>query len=170
MTLQKRSCFFLFIDTAAAVALFSFFLKKYLKTLKFQRLYGIINLQFKDLQFSIWKKVNWGRRNCKFTVSAERITDFFLLIERKKRAFPDSPYLLSIEISIRSFRFPQEIARVSTLQQRCQDRRKLLAEISLQQTRKCCAMSCLILSHLVNSATAPLGRNVGISTFKREKL
>ena len=164
MTLQKRSCFFLFIDTAAAVALFSFFSWKMLEVVEISTIiwYNFIRNCDKPKKWQLlsilWLRI--GKSYNKVTMWCPLLGAF---TQRKKRAFPDSPYLLSIEISIRSFRFPQEIARVSTLQQRCQDRRKLLTEISLQQTRKCCAMSCLILSHLVNSAAAPLGRNVGIS-------
>ena len=76
MALQKRPCLFLFVDTTA-VAIFSFFSWEMLIIVEISRI--------------IWYN--------KFTVSEERTTDFFLLIERKKREPSQTLSIYLIEFS-----------------------------------------------------------------------
>ena len=67
-----------------------------LKSLKFQRLCDIINLQFRDLQFSCIKETKRERQNCKFTVPPGESPHRSPSPTRKKRAAYASSLILTI--------------------------------------------------------------------------
>ena len=66
------------------------------KSLKFQRLCDIINLQFRDLQFSCIKETKRERQNCKFTVPPGESPPPLPFFTRKKRAAYADSLILTI--------------------------------------------------------------------------
>ena len=66
------------------------------KSLKFQRLCDIMNLQFRDLQFSCIKETKRKRQNCKFTVPPGESPHRSPPHPRKKRAAYADSLILTI--------------------------------------------------------------------------
>ena len=119
------------------------------KSLKFQRLCDIINLQFRDLQFSCIKETKRERQNCKFTVPPGESPPPFPLTQEKREPHTQAPlHRLIIEIPMLCGIYPQTA---------------LFSEVSLQQAFKSGTVSGFILAHFVNCRTAGHGENVGIS-------